>query len=77
MSVRLVLRVGRQVETVNQSPRPPFAALPQVLHAGGRMVKERDHPSTPGASNPAGKTAVEGVIRGCWALRVRSAGAAA
>lgn len=34
VSMWLVLRVGRELGTVNQSPRPPFAAWPQVLHAG-------------------------------------------
>lgn len=40
----------------NQGLGPSFAALPQVLHAGCWMVKEKDRPSTLGASNPTGKT---------------------
>lgn len=67
MSVRLILRVGREVGVVNQDPRPPasppFAALSQVLQAGCWTVKETHCPSAPGASNPAGKTAAEEVIR--------------
>lgn len=40
----------------NQGLGTSFAALPQVLDAGCWMVKERHRPSTPGASNPTGKT---------------------
>ena len=36
--------------------------------------KERDRPSTPGASTLAGKTAMDEAIRGCWSLPVRSTG---
>ena len=63
MSIQLVFKVGREV--VNQDPWPPFAALSQVLCAGCWMLKEKHRPSTPGASSPAGKTAVqEGIRRG-------------
>lgn len=50
---------GRGGRRVDQGPGPPFAALPQVLHAECWVVKERDSPSTPGVSNPAGKTGGE------------------
>lgn len=67
MSVRLVFRAGREVGAVNQGPwplaSPLFAAVSQVPQAGCWMVKESHRPSTPGASNPAGKTAAEEVIR--------------
>lgn len=50
---------GRGGRRVDQGPGPPFAALPQVLHAECWVVKERGNPSTPGVSNPAGKTGGE------------------
>lgn len=73
MSVRLVVRVGREVGTVNQGHG--LWRQSQVLRAGCRMVKERHCPGTPGASDPAGKTAVEEVTGrglGCASERNRA-----